>query len=189
MAKNFRKGQLIVHPQQGVLKLVKFQEKEIKGKKEAFFSLKPFFKSQGGLKLFIPESLLAKTGMRKICEKKVIFKGLREAAVFLKKSPELVREVNEEEALEQVKTADFKGMMILLGQLYFKMKVLKEQKIIEREVYKKLLSILSEELAAARKCAKKFAKKEILKRIEKALKKKSINTACGDRTRLSSFRG
>lgn len=172
ITKKFRKGQLVVHPQQGIFKLQTVKKREIDDEQKVYWVLAPFFKTRGGLKVFTPEATGEKVGIRAVADKKVILKALRGAAKFLKNNPEKEIEGSEDQLEKWIKEEDFKATIILLGQLYFKLKILKKGKMIERELYKKALVLLTEELAAAKRCSKKYAQKILLEKLRPVLKKR-----------------
>lgn len=170
--KKFRKGQLIIHPQQGVFKLERFKKREIEDQKDFYLVLKPFFKSRSGLKVFIPEELAEKVGLRRIAKKGEILRALRGAARFLKNNLGKEMDDSEEDFENWVREREFKKSLILLGYLYYRMKILKQMRMSERQLYKKALLLLSEELAAAKRCSKKHAQKEIFNHFRAVFKKR-----------------
>ena len=174
MTKKFRKGQLVVHPQQGVFKLQKIEKRKIAEYEELYLILTPFFKIQGGLKIFIPLKIGESVGIRRVGSKRDILKSLRAAARFLEKNP--VKDVEGSDEIIEVwaREADFKSSLIFLGQLYFKSKISKDIKMAERKFYKRLLEMLSEELAVAKRCSKKFSQKQLLDKFEKVFNKKEF---------------
>lgn len=172
MNKKFRKGQLIVHPQQGVFKLKGKKKRKVKKQEEDYLILTPFFKSRSGLRIFIPGEIREKVGLRRVANKTIILKGLRQAVRFLKNNPEKEIEESPELLEKWFREGYFKKSFVLLGQLYFKLKILKKITLTQRELYKKNLQFLSEEFAVAKRCSKKYAQKEILKKIRPVLKKR-----------------
>lgn len=175
MNRKLRKGQLIIHPQQGVFKLQGIKKRKVGDQEKVYLVLIPLLKSRSGLKIFIPQEIRERIGIRKVANKKTILRGLGQATRFLKNNPNKEIEESMELLEDWLREGNFERGFVLLGQLFFKLKILKKATLTARELYKKDLRLLSEELAVAKRCSKAYAQKEILNKLEQVLEKRDLD--------------
>ncbi len=174
MNKKLRKGQLVIHTQQGVFKLQGIKKRRVGDKEKLYLVLIPLLQPRSGLKIFIPQEIREQVGLRRVADKKIILKGLSQATRFLKANPS--KEIEEDTELLEMwaREANFKKSFILLGQLFFKLEILKKATLTARELYKKDMRLLAEELAVSKRCQRAHAQQQIIKRLELVLKKRII---------------